>query len=653
MRLPRLRIQRRAFTPIWVAVAVLLSLAGFFDLGPKLEKSVGKETFNSVKKDPGFNQTPLLIRYVQTLGARLGQVADRKTIRYNYNIVNMDEENAFAAGAGYTFVTMGMLKMSDTEDEVAVVMAHETGHNSDKHIIKAVKDQLAVTGLFLGLASQMSNDQAYLFGALAQLRSLHYGRQDENRADQLGVLYASRAGYNPYYMLTSFEKLEGAHPTGRMSKLDVALSSHPRTPDRMRKIQGYINVLEANPQDSLQLGRKLYARGYYKESEHYLLAAEKGNPNDPQVHLALAETDRALGEAADEEKQLAAARQIDPRVTLPARNPVVLASAPVSGSPPDYGDLVNSLDAHETFLNGLVETDRTALNDAIDRLDKVAELQAAQEQQQRRNNRPVTPSPAFELAVKAVNELSDLYAMDNNMRRIVAKSKAMLDRTQEIPALYPNDLRAAANCLIGPTGSWKDRDLKTAPQIRDTVFAYAAFPQFYDTSPAELQAATNKARSEKERKQAALKAAFECADNLYALRVTDVFYALEHRYPGAGVAYLSEKTGLDEPAVAAGISAYPKVGYYLAGVNLGARPVKDSKKEKPDFFNRPVQDEPDKEGLWTFYNLAVGDLYRLYAGPQYAPPKVVIEVKQAPPTKAAAGQSSANKKRDTPPLPIH
>ncbi|MGH8103813.1 MAG: M48 family metalloprotease, partial [bacterium] len=464
---------RHRFTRLWVVVAVLVSIGGFFDFGPKLEKTLGRDTYNSMKQDPGFNQTPLLNRYVQTMGERIGKVADRRRISYIYNIVNADEENAFAAGAGYTFITLGMLKMSDMEDEVAAVLGHETSHNSDKHVIQAVKENLALGIGFLALSSKMSNDQALLFGALAQLRGLHYGRQDENRADQLGVIYASRAGYNPYYMLTEFEKLEKAYPTGKMSKLDVALASHPRTPDRMRKMQGEINRVEADPKQSLALGQTLYARGYYKESQHYLLAAEKTDPANPRVHLALAETSRALGESSAAQDHLTRARQTDPGASLPPDSQVILASMPGSGAPTDFGDVINALDGQETFLSTLVATDRSALNDAIDRLDKIAEQEAQRQDQQRRNNQIATQSPAFDLAVKAVNELNDLYSADNNMKRIVTKSKSMLERTKDIPALYPGEVREAANCLIGPSSSLKGGDPNAAPKVRDTVFAYA------------------------------------------------------------------------------------------------------------------------------------------------------------------------------------
>jgi len=72
---------------------------------------------------------------------------------------------------------------------------------------------------------------------------LKYSREDELRADRLGVTYAFRAGYNPEGMITFLQKLkeiEKKNPAGQL----IFLRSHPNVEERIKNVQETIKNLK-------------------------------------------------------------------------------------------------------------------------------------------------------------------------------------------------------------------------------------------------------------------------------------------------------------------------------------------------------------------------------------------------------------------------
>ncbi len=600
-----------------VLLSAALLVSSIFDLGPKIEKMLGRTTSAEMKSTYGYVQFPLLNRYVNSIGTRMSVVAERKSISYTYSIIPTEEENAFAAGAGYTFITTGMLKMADTEDEVAGVIGHETGHNSDKHVIQAVKDQFGVLALYLALEPKMSEDQQTLYGVLATLRSLRYSRKDEYRADDLGVRYSARSGYNPYYLITSFEKLEAAHPTGKLSKLEVALSSHPRTPDRINRIRGQIRNIQEDPQQSASLGKLLLARGFYQESLDFLEPAENRSPDNAEILLALAKAYQFLGKDRQANEKLSLARASNPSADL-SPIPASFTNQDTLSSSSPYSDdsILLAYSARADLLSGLVEADRSALQTSLDYLDSLAMQNTRMSEVQK---------SLFYSAVAATEQLEELYASDNALRRLVKKTEALLERTQNLPAFFPSELSEATACLLDASDAWKDRSKKTSSEVKDAVLAFTGASLNLNVN-GDLKMAEQHARTERERRKTALSRAYECSSIVYSLRLSDIFYALEERYPGTGMAYLTEKTGLSRDEIESALRHQPRVGYMLAGYNLSLRHSPSKESDVLGFYAHPIQAETEKEYLWTYLNLVAGDLYRLYAGPMYQP-DILIEVK--------------------------
>ncbi|MFN4182112.1 MAG: M48 family metalloprotease, partial [bacterium] len=435
-----------------------LFLLGLFDWGPALEKNFAQMAESQIRQEYGYVTQPLLAKYVQHTGGKIAKIPERQKFPYRYYVVRTLEENAFATGAGYQFVTLGILQMADTEDEVAAVIGHEIAHNADKHVIQGIKDQFGILALFLVLERKMSDDQELLYGLLATLRQLRMSRKDEFRADQLGVQYSAKSGYNPYYAITLFDKLERAYPTGKMSKLEIAFSSHPRTPDRMERIRGEIQRIMNSPVGG-ELGQNLLVRGYPQEAREFL---EKAPARTSEQEYALA---RAYLLTGDKEK----AHLTWEKVHL--QNPDIPAleeSQPLSISPPsepvDTSSFLTALNPPLTFQSALVSKERTVVQESLDFLDGVT--QSA--------HKP--PFSAFENAVKVSNELMELYLRDQTTLRLIEKTRELWRKTEGIPTYSALDLLEAHQCFTRAVNALQGKSgqrQEAVEKARNDVFTYS------------------------------------------------------------------------------------------------------------------------------------------------------------------------------------
>lgn len=148
--------------------------------------------------------------------------------------------NAFALPGGQVFITEGLLQQMHSEGELATVLAHEVGHVVARHSAQQLaKSQLTqgLTGAAV-IATYDPNDpsssrNAAVIAAVGQLVNMKFGRNDELQADQLGVRFASDAGYDPRAMIKVMQTLEQEGGT----RAPEFFSTHPNPEHRIERIQ--------------------------------------------------------------------------------------------------------------------------------------------------------------------------------------------------------------------------------------------------------------------------------------------------------------------------------------------------------------------------------------------------------------------------------
>jgi predicted Zn-dependent protease len=174
---------------------------------------------------------------LQDIGYRVSTFSDRQDLIYYFRIVDDPDFNAFAIPGGFIYVNSGLIDNA-TDDELAGVLGHEIGHLAARHSVKRLQVNLGyqiVMGIAMGVSGQEAIGRAT--DIVFNVASLGYSRRDEFLADKLAVKYARNAGFNPYGMITFFEKLrQEAKNKGEGFRL-VFLSSHPPLEERIKNVE--------------------------------------------------------------------------------------------------------------------------------------------------------------------------------------------------------------------------------------------------------------------------------------------------------------------------------------------------------------------------------------------------------------------------------
>jgi len=202
------------------------------------EIKLGQETDPQIVREYGIYEDPQLTAYVNGICQRLGKVSHRPNLTYHLKILDASVVNAFAVPGGYVYFTRGILATLNNEAELAGVMGHEIGHITARHSAKQYsRAQLAQIGLGVG---SLFIDSSVLSG-LAQLGVgmlfLSFSRDNEREADDLGVEYSSRGGYDANQMASFFETLERMNPGSDRTGLPGWFSTHPSPVDRVKAVR--------------------------------------------------------------------------------------------------------------------------------------------------------------------------------------------------------------------------------------------------------------------------------------------------------------------------------------------------------------------------------------------------------------------------------
>lgn len=236
---------------ILVSLFTILCLGGTAQAGMvSLEKEIdmGRETGRQLERQYGILQDKYQQDRVNRIGQRLARVSGRDDItHWKFTVLNNKEINALACPGGYIYVFKGLIDFMPTDTEIAGVLGHEVGHVAKKHTINSIEKNMwgQLGAVLLGVATgSAAGMQASMVGMQA-LQS-GFSRTDERGADKEGVMNTINAGFNPYAMLITANKLEDltkAQPTP-----DYGLfSSHPEPEERIRRVSQQIAKLKLTP----------------------------------------------------------------------------------------------------------------------------------------------------------------------------------------------------------------------------------------------------------------------------------------------------------------------------------------------------------------------------------------------------------------------
>ncbi|MES2354784.1 MAG: M48 family metallopeptidase [Pseudomonadota bacterium] len=197
---------------------------------------------NDYKKKGELTADPNTIARVKQITNRLIAKAttihpESKNWKWEVNVVNEPQVNAFAMAGGKIAVYTGLIeKINPTDDELAEVLAHEIGHALAGHTREKMSvsmgTELALAAYSTKAALDEKTQQALAAGALVAIQ-LPNSRHMESEADRLGIELAARAGYNPDAALSLWQKM-GKLQSG--SSPPEFLSTHPSDETRLHAL---------------------------------------------------------------------------------------------------------------------------------------------------------------------------------------------------------------------------------------------------------------------------------------------------------------------------------------------------------------------------------------------------------------------------------
>lgn len=215
--------------------------------------SVAADEFAKVKLTMPISNNPDYNDRVLKIGQRIAEVAKDDIPDADWEFIVFEDDsqiNAFAMPGGKVAVYTGLLKVVETDDELAIVIGHEVAHVAARHSGERFSHGLLSSGLInVGAIALSSTGLGYteselLLGAVgagAELGvMLPFSRKHENEADHIGLLYAAEAGYNPYAAITFWKRIEALDEGDGPPEI---LSTHPSGETRIRKL--WIQMPEA------------------------------------------------------------------------------------------------------------------------------------------------------------------------------------------------------------------------------------------------------------------------------------------------------------------------------------------------------------------------------------------------------------------------
>lgn len=171
------------------------------------EMQLGLTSFDQIKKETPLSKDAAANALVQKVGKRIAAVAqtDMPNAQWEFVVFESKEANAFCLPGGKVGVYAGILPITKDEAGMATVLGHEIAHAVARHGGERMSEAMLMQtgGQILGttLSSADPRTQAaatIAYGLTTKVgRELPHSRAQESEADEIGLIYMARAGYDP------------------------------------------------------------------------------------------------------------------------------------------------------------------------------------------------------------------------------------------------------------------------------------------------------------------------------------------------------------------------------------------------------------------------------------------------------------------------
>ena len=238
-------------------------------ISPAQEKELGEAFFRSLHRQIKINEDNEIQHYIQSIGQNLVINSDSPSNPYHFFVVLDKQINAFAGPGGYIGVNSGLLLLTESESELASVLAHEIAHITQRHLYRAFEaaNRLSIptaaatlAAILIGTQSPEAAQAALIAIQAGSIQfQIDFTRDNEKEADRVGMQTLAKSYFNPRSMPIFFERLQQSSRYYGQN-IPEFLRTHPVSASRISDTRGRSNK---------------YPYKQYPDSQGYLLSKAK------------------------------------------------------------------------------------------------------------------------------------------------------------------------------------------------------------------------------------------------------------------------------------------------------------------------------------------------------------------------------------------
>lgn len=224
-------------------------------LTPTEEQRLGRAFMRSIRNSMKVISDPLLDQYIRSLGTKLVGGSGALGTEFHFFMVDNPQINAFAGPGGHIGIYTGLITTTESESELASVIAHEIAHVTQKHLFRSFDaaqrlslpaTALAIAALVIGAATKNAQAGAVAASGIqaGMIQSqINFTRSNEEEADHVGIKTLADSGFEPRSMPTFFTRMGKNNRLYDSGQLPEFLRTHPvstnRTADAVGRAEEY------------------------------------------------------------------------------------------------------------------------------------------------------------------------------------------------------------------------------------------------------------------------------------------------------------------------------------------------------------------------------------------------------------------------------
>jgi predicted Zn-dependent protease len=221
-------------------------------LSPAQEMQMGLTAFNEMKSELPISKDAEATASLRRVGERIAKVAKLPNAQWEFVLFESKEANAFCLPGGKVGVYTGILPITRDEAGLATVIGHEVAHAVARHGAERVSEAMLLQtgGELVGAAASAADPRwqgavSTVYGLGAQLgRELPHSRAQESEADEIGLYYMARAGYDPEASVAFWQRF-AEYNRAAGGGTPWFLRTHPLDEKRIEQLKGWLPKAKA------------------------------------------------------------------------------------------------------------------------------------------------------------------------------------------------------------------------------------------------------------------------------------------------------------------------------------------------------------------------------------------------------------------------